>query len=88
MDELGGCLDKPYHVIKYWKHLAYELKVPPIISRQFELYSAHSPSIKLFEYLQVKKPELTVRDLKEAFGKIYRNDLVKMLNEGEFAKFF
>ncbi|KAJ7360208.1 hypothetical protein OS493_016833 [Desmophyllum pertusum] len=37
MDELARCLDREYRVLKYWKHLAYELHIPIL---EFQFFSS------------------------------------------------
>ena len=77
VDELARCLDKEYRVLKYWKHMAYSLKIPPEIQKGFEVYFELSPTVHLFPFLSTLtgRDPLTTGKLKTALQDIHRNDL-------------
>ncbi|KAJ7360206.1 hypothetical protein OS493_016831 [Desmophyllum pertusum] len=81
MDELAQCLDREYRVLKYWKHLAYELHIPPDVQKGFEIYFELSPTVHLFQFLSTNDPHLTVGKLRAALKDIHRNDLIKELKD-------
>ena len=83
MDRLCRYLDRENRVIKYWRHLAFVLEVPPDVSRKFNMYTEQSPTGDLFFCLPTWKPDLTVGKLKDILKVIYRNDIVESLNEGD-----
>ena len=66
-------------LIPNWKDLAWELKVDDDVTKRLELYSDFSPTIRLFEYLGVTQPELTIQELRNALFEIRRNDLFSLL---------
>ena len=88
MDELALCLDREYRVIKYWKHLACELSIPPDTQKEFEIYSELSPTVQLFQILSTDNPQLTVAKLRVALKDIHRNDLIQVLKGLYFSKYF
>ena len=49
------------------------------VIKSLEQYSDFSPTIRLFEYLEVTQPDLTIQQLKQALIDIRRNDLVSLL---------
>ena len=82
LEKLSKYLDRESRVIKCWKHLAFVLNVPIEETRKFDLYTEHSPTEDLFNFL-TNIPELKVVDLREKLKAIYRNDLVETLNKGK-----
>lgn len=83
LEKLSKYLDHEMRVIRCWKHLAHVLGVPSDETREFEMYSEHSPTEDLFVYLtQVWRPELEVKELKQKLQKIHRNDLIESLKTG------
>jgi len=68
-------------VIKNWKHLAWELKVYEDVIKNLEQYKGQSPTIRLFEYLEVTQPQLTIQQLRNAMLEIRRNDLCSLLTK-------
>ena len=84
MDELARCLDKEYWVLKYWKHMAYNLEIPLEIQKGFEVYFELSPTIHLFPFLSTLpgRDPLSIGKLKTALEEIHRNDLKNKL-QGE-----
>lgn len=80
LEKLSKYLDRESRVIKCWKHLAFVLNVPIEETRKFDLYTEHSPTEDLFNFL-ANIPELKVVDLREKLKAIYRNDLVETLNK-------
>ena len=88
MDELARCLDREYRVLKYWKHLAWELNIPPDTQKEFEIYFELSPTVHLFQFLSTSNPQLTIGKLRVALKDIHRNDLIQELKGLYFSKYF
>ena len=65
--------------IPNWKHLSRELNVDAEVISTLEGYSDFSPTIRLFDYLEVKQPDLTIHQLKQALSDIRRNDVSRLL---------
>ena len=88
IEQLASCLDREMRLIPNWKHLSWELKVDANVIRSLEQYSDFSPTMRLFEYLEVTQPDLTIQQLKQALIDIRRNDLVSLLTtKGKLIKF-
>ena len=79
IDQLALCLDRDMRVISNWKNLAWEMKVDEKVIKQLEQYSDFSPTIRLFEHLEVTKPDLDIEQLRNALFEIGRNDLFNLL---------
>ena len=79
IEQLALCLDREMRLISNWKHLSWELKVDANVIKSLGQYSDFSPTIRLFEYLEVTQPDLTIQQLKQALIDIRRNDLVSLL---------
>lgn len=79
VNQLASCLDREMRLIPNWKHLAWELKVDEIVITRLEKYSDFSPTIRLFDYLEAKQPDLDIHKLKNALLEIRRNDLFSLL---------
>lgn len=81
MDELARCLDKEISGVKNWKHIAYNLKIPPERYKGFEVYFELSPTIHLFPFLSTLpgRDPLSIGKLKTALQDINRNDLKNKL---------
>ena len=79
MDELARCLDREYKVVKYWKHLVWELGIPADVQKGFEIYYELSPTVHLFQFLSTNDPHLRIGKLKLALKDIHRNDLIEEL---------
>ena len=83
LEKLSKKLDRERRHIQCWKHLAFVLDVPPEERRKFDRYTEHSPTEDMFNYLDdAGKADLKVEDLKTKLKAIYRNDVIKRLNEG------
>ena len=78
-DQLALCLDREMRLIPNWKHLAWEMRVDEDVIKRLEQYRDHSPTIQLFEYLEVTQPQLTMQQLRNAMLEIGRNDLFNVL---------
>lgn len=65
--------------IPNWKHLAWEMNVDQNVIKQLEQYSDFSPTIRLFEHLEVTQPDLVIEQLRNALFEIGRNDLLNLL---------
>lgn len=79
MDELALCLDREMRLIPKGKHLAREMRVDEDVVERLEQYRDHSPTIRLFDYLGVTQPRLTIQELTHAMREIGRNDLYGVL---------
>ena len=55
------------------------MKVDEKVIKQLEQYSDYSPTIRLFEHLEVTKPDLAIEQLRNALREIERNDLFNLL---------
>ena len=82
LDKLSKYLDKESRVVKFWKHLAYVLEVPPEETQKFDIYTEHSPTEDLFNFLEGNHPDLYVWELKKKLQAVYRNDVVEDLQKG------
>ena len=67
-------------LIPNWKQLARELNVDEDVIKKLEQYKEQSPTIRLFEYLEVTPPQLTIQQLRKAMLHIRRNDLCRLLS--------
>ena len=79
LDQLALCLDRNMRLIPNWKQLARELDVDEDVINKLEQYKDQSPTIRLFEYLEVRQPQLTIQQLRNAMFDIRRNDLYSLL---------
>lgn len=84
LDKLSKYLDKESRVIKFWKHLAYVLEVPPEETQKFDIYTEHSPTEDLLNFLEGNTRDLCVGDLKKQLQAVYRNDVVEDLQKAGF----
>ena len=78
IEKLASCLDRTMGQIPNWRHLSSELNVDAAVISTLE-YSDFSPTIQLFEYLEVRRPDLTMQQLKQALSDIQRNDVLRLL---------
>ena len=79
LDQLALCLDRNMRLIPNWKQLARELDVDEDVIKTLEQHKDQSPTIRLFEYLEVTQPQLTIQQLRNAMLDIRRNDLFSLL---------
>ncbi|CAH3024571.1 unnamed protein product [Porites evermanni] len=85
LEKLSKYLDRESRVIKCWKHLAFVLNVPAEETRKFDMFTEHSPTEDMFNYLAENwHPDLEVRELKIKLAKIYRNDVIDSLIKGGY----
>ena len=82
IDQLALSLDRKMRLIPNWKQLAQELMVHEAVISRLDQYSDYSPTIRLFEYLEVTQPNLTIRELRQALTEISRNDLNLLTTKG------
>ena len=82
LEKLSKYLDKESRVIKFWKHLAYVLEVPPEEIQKFDIYTEHSPTEDLLNFLEGNHPDLRVGELKKKLQAVYRNDVIEDLQKG------
>ena len=54
-------------------------KVDQDVITRLQRYGDFSPTIRLFEYLEVKQPDMDIQQLKKALLEIKRNDLFSLL---------
>lgn len=81
LDRISKFLDNESRAKKCWYHLAGVLNIPSTEWRKFNTRSG--PTEELFNYVSEEKSHLTVRDLRLALSKMYRNDLLQKLQEYE-----
>ena len=79
IEQMALLLDREMRLIPNWKHFSNELKVEVNVIKRLEQYADFSPTIRLFEFLEVTQPNLTIQQLKQAFLEIRRNDLFTLL---------
>jgi hypothetical protein len=79
LKELSCCLDRNFKYLHYWSQFAFVLNVPDETVIQCSLHSEYSPTIKLFEFLQVEQPELSVTELEDALRSIERSDILQVI---------
>jgi len=79
IEQLALCLDRDMRLISNWKNLAWEMKVDEKVIKRLEQYSDFSPTIRLFEHLEVTQPDLVIEQLRKALIEIGRKDLFDLL---------
>ena len=83
LEKLSKYLDRESRVMTCWKHLAFVLNVPAKEIRKFDMYTEHSPTEDMFNYLtDIWNPDLKVRELKMKLKTIYRMDVIDTLVKG------
>ena len=80
IEQLALCLDREMRFIPNWRQLATNLDVDVNVIKRLGQYSDYSPTIRLFEFLEVTQPDLTIKQLKDALLEIRRNDLFSLLS--------
>jgi len=86
IEQLALCLDREMRLISNWKRQLSAPRTSANDIKSLEQYSDFSPTIRLFEYLEVTQPDLTIQQLKQALLGIRRKDLVSLLTtEGNYA---
>ena len=81
LDEMALALDSQSLVLADWKFLGAKLGVPRKILKQFERSSVQSPTNRLFEYLAVTRPQITLKTLMEVLLLMNRNDLIQFIGD-------
>ena len=85
LEKLSKYLDRESRVIKCWKHLAYVMDVPPEERNQFDVYTEHSPTEDLFNYLtDIWNQDMKVIELKGKLKIIHRNDVIADIEKGAY----
>ncbi|KAJ7380271.1 hypothetical protein OS493_010987 [Desmophyllum pertusum] len=84
--QLALCLDREMQLIPNWKHLARKMFVDEDGIKRLEQHSDYSPTIRLFDLLQVTQPDLTIQTLRKELSEIGRNDLCLLTTEGNYFK--
>ena len=79
LDDIALKLDDHSPILGNWSKLASTLGVPREVYNQFERRSVQSPTHNMFQYLAATRPQVTFKELKDAFGRMKRNDLLKIL---------
>ena len=88
IERLALCLDRERRLIPNWKHLSCQLNVDPKVVARLQQYTDFSPTIRLFEYLEVWQPDLSIFELKTALLGIERNDLFTLLTtKGDYPNY-
>lgn len=82
LEELSKHLDKENKVFKSWEHLAYALQIPPTEIKKIGFYSKHSVTEDLLGVIS-DAHDVKVGKLKETLEDMYRNDVIKDLQEGK-----
>ncbi|KAJ7326127.1 hypothetical protein OS493_027978 [Desmophyllum pertusum] len=83
IQQLALCLDREMRLIPNWKHLARKMFVDEDAIKRLERYSDYSPTIRLFDLLQVTQPDLTIQTLRKALSEIRRNDLCLLTTQDD-----
>lgn len=85
LEGLSRCLDKEYKYgsCKCWKHVAEYFDIEEQEYQNFNCSQVHSPTEVMFEYLQTRRPEITIGDVKGGLRLIAREDVVLVLVEYE-----
>jgi len=81
LDQLALRLDENLRVIPNWRHLAVQLNVYEDVIKKLKQYKERSSTIRLFEYLEVTQPQLTIQQLSWAMRAIQRMDVLDLLRE-------
>ena len=64
-----------------WHHLARKIGVRSEDCRKFGRLPTQSPTKELFQYLEVTRPQMTMKKLMETLHELERMDLLYYLNE-------
>ena len=69
--------------IKTWRHLACKLEVPSDVLQEFsgESTAKRSPTKEVIQWLAVRFPDTTLKDLIQALEKIQRNDASQIIKQ-------
>ncbi|KAJ7326133.1 hypothetical protein OS493_027984 [Desmophyllum pertusum] len=81
IQQLALCLDREMRFVPNWKHLARKMLVDEDVIKRLEQHSDYSPTIRLFDHLEVTQPDLTIKTLRKALSEIRRNDLCLLTTE-------
>lgn len=81
LDEIALALDGTSLVLSNWYTLAIKLGVPRKTCWEFERRSTENPTGRLFQYLAITCPQMTLLSLREALDSMKRNDLIKFLHD-------
>ena len=75
IEQLALCLDRELRCVPNWRQFATELDVDVNVIKRLVQYSNYSRTIRLFEFLEVHQPDLTIKQLKDALLEIRRGML-------------
>ena len=81
LDEIALALDATSLVLANWYQLAIQLRVPREDCWNFERRSTQSPTNELFQYLEVTRPQMTLKKLKQTLHELKRMDLLYYLDK-------
>ena len=81
LDEIALALDATSLVLANWYQLAIQLGVPRDDCWNFERRSTQSPTNELFQYLEVTRPQMTLKKLKQTLHELKRMDLLYYLDK-------
>ncbi len=83
LETIAKRLDIERKAVKNWRHFSWELDVDSSVIEPLKWYGNFSPTIRVFEHLEVVKPDLTVLEVKKALVDIGRQDLKDRLDEAK-----
>ena len=68
--------------VKNWTSLAYQLKVPADLRREFDeaRQKRKSPTKEVMEWVAAKYPNIALSDIVKALDKIQRNDVIQIIS--------
>ena len=75
-------LDREMKAVKNWRHFSSQLQVDVNVIKRLKWYGDFSPTIRVFEHLEIVKPDLTIFQVKNALLEIGRKDMSNLLDEG------
>jgi len=80
LEEIALALDPTSPVLANWYDLAITLGVPWRDCWNFERPSTQRPTNELFQYLEATRPQMTLKELKEALRELQMTDLLYYLD--------
>ncbi|KAJ7347650.1 hypothetical protein OS493_039770 [Desmophyllum pertusum] len=76
-------LDREMKAVKNWRHFSSQLKVDVNVIERLKWYGDFSPTIRVFEHLEIVKPDLTIFQVKTGLFEIGRKDMSNLLDEDD-----
>ncbi len=83
LEKIAKRLDIERKAVKNWRHFSLQLNVDLSVIETLKWYGNFSPTIRVFEHLEVVRPDLTVLEVKKALVDIGRQDLKDRLDEAK-----